>query len=77
MTAGTAPDGSLRGKSCRCLFWQVREKSATERKQFAASSIVAPRLGFGLICGALSPTYAQRSLAVCRDGHSGTARKLL
>ncbi len=36
------PEGGLAESGCRSLFRQVREKNATERKQFAASAIGEP-----------------------------------
>jgi hypothetical protein len=37
VAAGTSPEGGLAEMSCRSFFRYLREKSATERKQFAAS----------------------------------------
>jgi len=67
MTARTAPDGRLTDHSCRRLFWQVGEKTATEWKQFAASSI-RERYGASL-------TWPQikvlRAIARCRTAALG------
>lgn len=40
--AGASPESGLAESSCRSLFHRVREKNATERKQFAASAIGEP-----------------------------------